>query len=438
MSQKAADEAVGNGTAGLQDGRTDVPATPDLDSEEIPDSFTCCVCLDLLYKPVLLSCGHMSCFWCVHKSMSSFHESQCPICRHPYIHFPSICPMLHFLLLKMYPGTYVKREKQIQEEEKKIRISSPQLDAQLWISYGNEHLTGVPEETARVDHNSFPQALTEGSQPRDLPEKEPTDCQNKVSITDVQCGSCKQLLFRPVALNCGHVFCKCCIPEAVPEKFECPLCHSLHPGDSPKVCLALDQFLEEEFSDEYASRKSAARSNDITPKIKSPKTGNDKAVKDTTRNPSGWADPFKTHYGVGCDYCGMYPIVGDRYKCQDCEEKIGFDLCGDCCNSRCMLPGRFNQQHKPEHKFKLIKLDAMRRSMTWFLTGRPPVGSSANAVLPGESAGNPVASRASDDAQEEEDDDDDDDENVEFPFHIGIAVVEDEDEESEEEESPSG
>lgn len=50
----------------------------------------------------------------------------------------------------------------------------------------------------------------------------------------------------------------------------------------------------------------------------------------------------------------MYPIIGDRYKCKDCVEVIGFDLCGDCYNSRSKLPGRFNQQHKPEHKFEFI------------------------------------------------------------------------------------
>jgi hypothetical protein len=50
----------------------------------------------------------------------------------------------------------------------------------------------------------------------------------------------------------------------------------------------------------------------------------------------------------------IYPITGDRYRCCDCKEFIGFDLCGDCYNTRSKLPGRFNQQHKPEHQFKLI------------------------------------------------------------------------------------
>ena len=50
----------------------------------------------------------------------------------------------------------------------------------------------------------------------------------------------------------------------------------------------------------------------------------------------------------------MCPIVGDRYRCKDCKEKIGFDLCGDCYNTNSKLPGRFNQQHTPEHKFELV------------------------------------------------------------------------------------
>lgn len=51
----------------------------------------------------------------------------------------------------------------------------------------------------------------------------------------------------------------------------------------------------------------------------------------------------------------MCPIVGERYKCKDCKEKIGFDLCEGCYKSSSKLPGRFNQQHTPEHQFELIQ-----------------------------------------------------------------------------------
>lgn len=97
-------------------------------------------CRDLLYKPIVLcktmlfssnalnvlavwwvfsifssifaACGHMCCFWCVHKSMSGVRESKCPTCRHQYYHFPTVCQLLHFLLLKLYPVAYNRRTNQ--------------------------------------------------------------------------------------------------------------------------------------------------------------------------------------------------------------------------------------------------------------------------------------------------------------------------------------
>ncbi|KAG1361856.1 putative E3 ubiquitin-protein ligase PRT1 [Cocos nucifera] len=49
----------------------------------------------------------------------------------------------------------------------------------------------------------------------------------------------------------------------------------------------------------------------------------------------------------------MYPMIGKRYRCKDCKEAIGFDLCEACYNTSSKLPGRFNQQHTPDHKFEL-------------------------------------------------------------------------------------
>lgn len=72
--------------------------------------------------------------------------------------------------------------------------------------------------------------------------------------------------------------------------------------------------------------------------------------------------------------CGLYvqvlPIIGNRYKCNDCKEKIGFDLCGDCYDSRSKLPGRFNQQHTSDHSFKLVEPDPRRNIMLRLITGQ--------------------------------------------------------------------
>ncbi|KAK3405962.1 hypothetical protein EUGRSUZ_K02171 [Eucalyptus grandis] len=176
----------------------------------------------------------------------------------------------------------------------------------------------------------------------------------RITASDVLCTECKQLLFHPVALNCGHVYCESCIVYPADEKLTCQVCKSRHPGGLPKVCLELDHFLEQQFPEEYALRRLAAQPTLTNSENDSQKSRNSRADTEL-RNSSQSIDTPVTHFGFGCDYCGMYPIIGDRYRCQDCVERIGFDLCGDCCNSRCKPPGRFNQQHRPEHKFELKK-----------------------------------------------------------------------------------
>ena len=41
--------------------------------------------------------------------------------------------------------------------------------------------------------------------------------------------------------------------------------------------------------------------------------------------------PF-VHFFVGCDLCGIYPIIGPRWVCHQCvaEHRMGFDLCHTC------------------------------------------------------------------------------------------------------------
>jgi len=61
------------------------------------------------------------------------------------------------------------------------------------------------------------------------------------------------------------------------------------------------------------------------------------------------------HFNVGCDACGSYPIVGARYRCMDCPERVGFDLCGTCHRAGLhSVPGRFGQHHTPEHRMRRV------------------------------------------------------------------------------------
>ncbi|KAL8486837.1 hypothetical protein ACS0TY_023508 [Phlomoides rotata] len=347
----------------------------EMEDEEFPEEFQCYECLDIMYKPVALACGHIFCFWCVFKAMNTFHVSNCRVCHNPYYHFPRICELFHFLLLKLYPMAYKRRERQVAEEEKKIGNKYPQFDLNVIDSQlskviddqniscpifgevsvgsnattcGGDHslIQDSPQITSHVDNISIPSSSSQTTSKKAEAEVRHT---NKVLATDLQCVVCKELLCRPVVLNCGHVFCEACIHE-YDNVCKCPLCQSAHPKGFPSVCLVLEHFLEEHFAEEYTARKiSSLHFQSTNPSRKNQEQG---------AQPSFFSrNGIKCHPGVGCDYCGMCPIIGLRFKCKDCVEKIGFDLCEGCYNSSSKRPGRFNQQHTIEHQFEVVRAE---------------------------------------------------------------------------------
>ncbi|KAL3634391.1 hypothetical protein CASFOL_021445 [Castilleja foliolosa] len=359
----------------------------DMEDEEYPDEFQCCVCLDIMYKPVVLACGHISCFWCVFKAMDTIQESHCPVCRNPYNHFPRICNMLHGLLLKLYPSAYKRRERQLavaaklHEEEKESGHASPQCKANLIDSQSNEDLDVGDSSSlmgaVRLDSNATCEgghSIVQDSLERTLPSEVNTitvpttssshnitdkaNCMVKhsdqVPVTDLQCAVCKELLCRPIVLNCGHVYCEACI-DSRDGVCKCPVCQSAHPNGFPSVCLVLEHFLEEHYPEEYSARQESLQNfQSAGPSGSSIEKQGSTQCSSVPKNvnPLQFShDGTKFHPFVGCDYCGMYPIIGVRYKCKDCVEKIGFDLCEGCYNSSSKLPGRFNQQHTQDHQF---------------------------------------------------------------------------------------
>ncbi|XP_068323897.1 E3 ubiquitin-protein ligase PRT1-like [Pyrus communis] len=361
--------------------------------EEVSDSFLCCVCRDLLHKPIVLSCGHISCFWCVHRSMSRERQSYCLLCRHPYNYFPTICQMLHFLLLKKYPVAYRRRELQILEEEKILGSFSPQFDTHSSSSEASQCSNVLANSACRrccenvKKIESSPRIQNSTNVPKEahcgvcegignVADEEKNsllnmDCGSRIriSVADVLCAACEQLLFHPVVLNCGHVYCESCIVNPDEQMLTCKVCQSCHPSEFPKVCLELGCFLEEQFPKEYALRRDAVqfKQADLTHENRAGCT-----TKDGNKGEklSWWSDPnSEIHPGCGCDSCGMYPIIGDRYKCIDCTEKMGFDLCSHCYNTRSKLPGRFNQQHTPEHRLEHVRIESIRNQLK-LVTGR--------------------------------------------------------------------
>ncbi|PAN07107.1 hypothetical protein PAHAL_1G311300 [Panicum hallii] len=330
------------------------PGVNDLDDPQ----FMCCVCLDLLYKPVVISCGHMSCFWCVHKAMHVFRESHCAVCRQPYKHFPSICQLMHHLILKLEPADYKRREKEVLEEERRIETYSPQII---------EFLNSKNNEVGNNGENRNEDSKTRIPQEASLNGSIVDEHSKKIKLEDVSCPLCKEMLYQPAVLNCGHVYCVSCLPSLNEEALKCHVCGSLHPGDFPNVCLDLDHFLEEYFPVAYESRgqkiqsKKGECNREGSSSGASSAEGSSKAHRDEdiSKDISNYISNI--HIGVGCDSCGAYPIRGKRYKCKDCTELVGFDLCEACYNSSSKLPGRFNQKHTPDHRMELDNSALLQR-----------------------------------------------------------------------------
>ncbi|XP_006647532.1 E3 ubiquitin-protein ligase PRT1-like [Oryza brachyantha] len=319
------------------------------DVEEDPQ-FQCCVCLDLLYKPVVIACGHMSCFWCVHKAMHVIRESHCAVCRQPYKHFPSICQLLHHLLIKLEPVEYKRREKEVLEDEKRVDTYSPQIIEFLNFRSNN----------CEIDGENRPEESNSQSSAEHL---------KKVKLEDVSCALCKELLYQPAVLNCGHVYCMSCLSSLDDGALECKVCGGLHPGDVPNVCLDLDHFIEEYFPVEYDLKREKIQllKGECNIKGSSSGTSSTKEGGGRASKKENFAlkddDLSDVHIGVGCDSCGVYPIRGKRYRCKDCTELIGFDLCEECYNTKSKLPGRFNQHHTPDHRMELDNSALLHRIM---------------------------------------------------------------------------
>lgn len=60
-----------------------------------------------------------------------------------------------------------------------------------------------------------------------------------------------------MSLVLGPAYCESCIALPTNEMIRCHVCQIKHPGKAPKVCLELDDFLEEQLPIEYAKRRTS-------------------------------------------------------------------------------------------------------------------------------------------------------------------------------------
>ncbi|KAK9863831.1 hypothetical protein WJX84_000104 [Apatococcus fuscideae] len=345
------------------------------------DDWRCPICYDLLYKPCVNSCGHVSCFWCFHQCMSPYNTSKCPLCRAAFVHFPGVCRILHLYLSKAFPDEYAIRDQENRDDEARTNKHSP-----------------------------------------DLPLREEGGDDADIRVEDFTCShvGCNKLLCKPVVLNCGHAVCRSCAPQPQETGQEssrpavCSRCNNLAlPNRS--VCMQLDELVERLFPEPYAERSQqiadetsaavayaaamaactpskapvtpavdivlppsetsgegsgSAAGSPASPSAQLPAAspGADSPAAAASQRPHDTGSHLRmsilrairdehtfVHHGVGCDSCGICPVIGRCYHCQDCTDHVGFDLCSACHELGLHKTGRFNQQHTAEHRMAVLK-----------------------------------------------------------------------------------
>ena len=72
--------------------------------DQLSPSCTCMVCLDVLYDPVTLPCGHSLDQGCLQKVLDSRGQRACPTCRAPLpAEVPAISVQLREMVQERYP-----------------------------------------------------------------------------------------------------------------------------------------------------------------------------------------------------------------------------------------------------------------------------------------------------------------------------------------------
>lgn len=336
--------------------------------DDVGEAFHCQICLEVVYKPVVEACGHVFCFWCLHKAMSHSGKSHCPVCRNPYHHLPRVCELLHYLLLKVFPQEYEKRAKEVSEWEREMGTFSLQLGTldsngqenkvldfdkekdTLPLQMGTRDLKAQENEV--LDFDKDEDTLPLQMVTRDLNGQASAGTsisESKLRITDALCSHCKELIYRPIILNCGHAFCESCVNHNVFQgtTLTCQVCQVFHPAKLWSVCLELHHFLQSMFPVEYEER---AKSIIVQNRQSKEEPPTDEIAEKSSQIEAA------IHEHVGCDNCGFFPILGKRYRCKNCMDSMGFDLCETCYQSQAgaCIVGRFNQHHKAEHQFEVV------------------------------------------------------------------------------------
>ena len=363
-------------------------------------------CLPFVPLRFLFACVFVFCI----RSMSYTSVSKCPLCRSEFTHLPRVSELLHTVLSKSFPKQYNQRAKETVEFEEEQEIESMSTATRETLSTPDQlkregaeegKAVDVEDELFKCDHcgqRLFQPCITSPcshclcgtcsgmfipAEEEDQDQQVAGDSSHGQPIH--KCPVCSQTLAAPPQ-TC-HVLNNYLVKRYGDLSRELNLKRRRSSMQSPATASAsvsaspretsemqerVQQELEMEEGGEYvivpsvSGRSNAQESrHDVNSGSENQNAGQgpmqvensnlQERIIRVLKSPCDTVSPENfVHFGVGCDGCGVCPIVGLRYKCTECEERIGFDLCANCHQNH-HGPGRFNQQHKPEHTMVLVE-----------------------------------------------------------------------------------
>ncbi|XP_047972767.1 E3 ubiquitin-protein ligase BAH1-like isoform X2 [Salvia hispanica] len=114
------------------------------DSVKLDIDLTCAICLETLFDPVSLACGHMFCYICACKAASvsvvdglkaASHDQKCAICREDRVYeAPVRLEELHILLRKSCPEYWAERRKA--EKRERVKQTKEHWESQCRLFTG--------------------------------------------------------------------------------------------------------------------------------------------------------------------------------------------------------------------------------------------------------------------------------------------------------------
>ena len=231
--------------------------------------------------------------------MSGYAPSRCPLDRSSFTHMPAVNKTLHRALALAFPASYAARAVEVAAEEA---------------------ATGPSEDVGPLPP---PRGLT---------------------VSDFGCATCGLLLAAPVALNCGCTVCSSCVP---PGRL-CTACGATGVVSRPPAVCALLATTTEALFPQAAADAAARASSTAVVAVEETAADDDNVTTNPPETQHCW-------YGIGCDACGEFPIVGRRYTCATCARtsRMGYDLCGPCADAGAAERGgafRFGQRHEATHE----------------------------------------------------------------------------------------